>query len=143
MNNIDLNKSFNFKVDYNLNDIDLNGIIINPKDPSNNGLIDLLNILSKNNNENNIGFSLFKDDLENFNINCITYHDINTKNNEIKTINVYHDVPEIISETFGAGNKIGNKQSNNKNLSSKIASKDGKNHEKIQKTKRFTKSKRK
>jgi hypothetical protein len=143
MNNIDLNKSFNFKVNYSLNDIDISGIIINPKDPSNNGLIDLLNILSKNNNENNIGFSLFKDDLENFNINCITYHDINTKNNEIKTINVYHDVPEIISETFGAGNKIGNKQSNNKNLSSKIASKDGKNHEKIQKTKRFTKSKRK
>ena len=143
MSNIDLNKSFNFKVNYSLNDIDISGIIINPKDPSNNGLIDLLNILSKNNNENNIGFSLFKDDLENFNINCITYHDINTNNNEIKTINVYHDVPEIISETFGAGNKISNKQSNNKDLLTKAVSKDSKIHEKIQKTKRFTKSKRK
>jgi len=140
MSTYDLEKVFNFNVKYNLNEIDLTKIIINPQDPSDNGIIELLEILSKNNKEENIGVSLFNDSLEYSNI--IFINQVNDQNNKIKDINMYDTKSlRLITEELhlGGGNKIVNKQFNGNNHSSKVVLKNSK----IQKTKRFTKSKRK
>ena len=142
MNNLNLNEIFDFNLNWNLTSLNekIKHITINPEQNDDNGMIDLLQILfqEKNNDKEITGFSLFKDGLENFNINCITH--AGDVNNEIININVY-DNTDIIKREFwsGAGDKIVNKQFNGNDHSSKGASKNSK----IQKTKRFTKSKRK
>lgn len=137
--NLNLNEIFDFNLNWDLTSLNekIKDITINPEQNDDNGMIDLLQILfQENNNKKITGFSLFKDGLENFNINCITH--AGDVNNEIININVYDNTDIIKTETWG-GNKIVNKQFNGNDHSSKGASKNSK----IQKTKRFTKSKRK